>query len=100
MLAYPRLQFAPNEVMRFLGRLRSASILVAPTDTVSASRDEPDNRFLECAEAAAADFLVTGNKRHFPKRRKGTEVVNAGELLGMIGSSFLKQAVYPSPHRS
>ena len=25
-------------------------------------------RFLERAEAAGADFLVTGNKRHFPKQ--------------------------------
>jgi predicted nucleic acid-binding protein len=84
------LKFATQEVAHFLTRLRSASILVAPTHRVSASPDEPDNRFLECAEAAGADFLVTGNKRHFPKRWKTTEVVNARELLGMIGSSFLK----------
>jgi putative PIN family toxin of toxin-antitoxin system len=90
VLSYPRLKFATQEVARFLARLRSASILVAPTHPVSASPDEPDNRFLECAEAAGADFLVTGNKRHFPKRWKTTEVVNARELLGMIGSSFLK----------
>ena len=90
VLLYPRLKFATQEVARFLARLRSASILVAPTGSVSASPDEPDNRFLECAEAAGADFLVTGNKRHFPKRWKTTEVVNARELLGMIGSSFLK----------
>jgi len=90
VLSYPRLKFLPSEIDGFLARLRSASILVAPTHTVSASPDEPDNRFLECAEAAGADFLVTGNKRHFPKRWKTTEVVNARELLGMIGSSFLK----------
>jgi uncharacterized protein len=87
---YPRLKFLPREIDGFLARLRSASILAAPTHTVSASPDEPDNRFLECAEAAGADFLVTGNKRHFPKRWKSTQVVNARELLGMIGSSFLK----------
>jgi putative PIN family toxin of toxin-antitoxin system len=90
VLAHPRLKFAPKEVSAFLERLRSASILVAPTHTVSASPDEPDNRILECAEAAGADFLVTGNKRHFPKRWKGTQVVNARELLVMIGSSLLK----------
>lgn len=88
VLLYPRLKFAPKEVARFLARLRSASLLVVPAHTVSASPDEPDNRFLECAEAAGADFLVTGNKRHFPKRWKTTQVVNARDLLGMIGSSF------------
>ena len=90
VLSYPRLKFVPKQITVFLERLRSASILVAPTHTVSASPDEPDNRFLECAEAAGADFLVTGNKRHFPKRWKSTEVVNARELLGMIGSSLAK----------
>ena len=90
VLRYPRLKFEAKEVARFLARLRRSSVLVMPTRTVSASPDEADNRFLECAEAAGADFLVTGNKKHFPKRWKTTEVVNARELLGRIGSSFLK----------
>jgi putative PIN family toxin of toxin-antitoxin system len=88
VLSYPRLKFAPAEIARFLARLRSVSIVATPTHTVAASPDEPDNRFLECAEAAGANFLVTGNKRHFPKSWKTTQVVNARELLGMIGSSF------------
>lgn len=90
VLLYPRLKFARTEIVRFLARLRSVSILAAPAHTVAASPDEPDNRFLECAEAAGANFLVTGNKRHVPKSWKTTQVVNARELLGMIGSSFLK----------
>ncbi len=51
---------------------------------VSISPDPADNRFLECAEAAQADYLVTGNKRHFPERWGKTVVVNARELLEMI----------------
>ena len=90
VLRYPRLKFEAKEVARFLARLRRNSVLVMPTRKVSASPDEADNRFLECAEAARADFLVTGNKKHFPKRWKTTEVVNTRELLGRIGSSFLK----------
>ena len=90
VLRYPRLKFEAKEVARFLARLRRGSVLVMPTRKVSASPDEADNRFLECAEAARADFLVTGNKKHFPKRWKTTEVVNTRELLGRIGSSFLK----------
>ena len=90
VLRYPRLRFEPGQVARFLARLRRGSVLVMPTRAVSASPDEADNRFLECAEAASADFLVTGNKKHFPKRWKSTEVVNTRELLGRIGSSFLE----------
>ena|ERR1700728_1363288 len=51
------------------------------TRKVTRSPDEPDNRFLECAEAARVDFLITGNKRHFPKRWKTTEIVNARDFL-------------------
>ena len=90
VLRYPRLKFKAKEVARFLARLRRGSVVVRPTRTVSASPDQADNRFLECAEAARADFLVTGNKKHFPKRWKTTEVVNARELLGRVGSSFLE----------
>ena len=90
VLLYPRLKFIPKEVAAFLARLRGSSLVVTPTKKVSESADDSDNRFLECAETASADYLVAGNKRHFPKRWKTTEVVNARELLGLIGASFLK----------
>lgn len=43
-----------------------------------------DNRFLECAEAAGAQYPVTGNKRHFPGNWKGTQVVNGREFVELI----------------
>ena len=79
----------PKEVARFLTLIRPASILVVLARTLSVSNDEPDNRFLECAETAHAEFLITGNKRHFPRQWKITEVVNAREFLGLIGPSRL-----------
>jgi putative PIN family toxin of toxin-antitoxin system len=90
VLLYPRLKFHPHQVHEFLALIRRTGILVKPTRTVTESTDDADNRFLECAETASANFLVTGNKRHFPKHWKNTQVVNARELLGMIGPSFLK----------
>ncbi|MGA2770588.1 MAG: putative toxin-antitoxin system toxin component, PIN family [Bryobacteraceae bacterium] len=90
VLIYPRLKFSLQEVGRFMALIRRASVLVRPARLVSESTHDTDNRFLECAEAAGADFLVTGNRRHFPKRWKKTQVVNARELLGMVGPSFLE----------
>ena len=58
-----------------------------PTSTTKAWRRSSDNRFLEGAEEAATDFLVTGNLRHFPSRWKTTKVVNSRQLL----DSFLEQ---------
>ena len=43
-----------------------------------------------CAEAADADYLVTGNKRHFPARWKKTKVVSAREIIEIIASDLLQ----------
>ena len=77
-------QADPGRVEYFLSQLREACVHVQPDRRLSVSADPADNRFLECAEAASADFLVTGNKRHFPKQWKKTKVVNAREFLEII----------------
>jgi predicted nucleic acid-binding protein len=46
--------------------------------------DSDDNIFLECADAARADYLVTGNVRHLPKFWKKTKVITPRELVGLI----------------
>jgi uncharacterized protein len=44
--------------------------------------DPDDEIFLAAAIAAQADFLVTGNLRHFPRElRRGVEVVSPREFL-------------------
>lgn len=49
------------------------------------SPDPEDDKFIACALEGKADFLVTGNKRHFPQRKDMTfQVVNAAELLAYI----------------
>jgi uncharacterized protein len=78
-------QIDPERIARLLAALKREAVIVVPALRVSKSSHEPDNRFLECAEAAMADYLVTGNLRHFPKRWKSTRVVNARQFLEMIG---------------
>jgi predicted nucleic acid-binding protein len=47
--------------------------------------DEPDNRVLECAIKAKADFIITGNKRHFPfEEFKGSKIVTPREFINSI----------------
>jgi uncharacterized protein len=70
-----------GRISRLLTTLKAEATMVTPDHRVDVSPDEPDNRLLECAEAAGADYLVTGNKRHFPKRWKSTRIVNAREYL-------------------
>jgi putative PIN family toxin of toxin-antitoxin system len=80
----PRFALDPKLVDRSLARINEVAILVKPRKALSISPDEPDNRFLECAEEAGADYLVT-NKRHFPGRWKTTTVVTAREFVEFLG---------------
>jgi putative PIN family toxin of toxin-antitoxin system len=81
VLRRPKFRLKPLDVSRSLRLLRAAARIVAPYGQLNAARDPGDNRFLECAEAAKGDYLVTGNKRHFPKQWRQTLIVNARELL-------------------
>lgn len=81
VLRRPRFRLRPERVDYFLQLLSAEGSLVKRNSKLSVSLHESDNRFLECAEAAKADFLVTGNRRHFPNVWKSTRVVSARELL-------------------
>jgi putative PIN family toxin of toxin-antitoxin system len=86
VLRDPRLKFVPRQITAFLDAIRHSAIVVNPTMTITECPDESDNRFLECADAAGADFLVTGNKRYFPARWKGARIVNGREFIEFIAS--------------
>jgi|ERR1019366_8839057 putative PIN family toxin of toxin-antitoxin system len=64
--------------------IRESATLVRPKHRVTVASDPDDNKFLECAEEAKADYLITGNKRHFPKTWGTTRVVSTRELLEAI----------------
>jgi putative PIN family toxin of toxin-antitoxin system len=84
VLRRPKFGIAPRQVGRSLRLLQNAARVVRPRHRLKVSRDPTDNRFLECAEAFKADYLVTGNKRHFPKQWRQTQVVNARELIEWV----------------
>lgn len=84
VLLRPSFRLNPVNVRRLLAALRASALMVKPVVVVRASPHEADNRFLECVEAVAAEFLVTGNRRHFPAQWKGTRIVNARELLAAV----------------
>ena len=84
VLPRPRFGFSPAEVRATLTALRHAGRLVRPTQAIAKSPDESDNRFLECAEAGRADYLVTGNAKHFPAKWGQTRVVRAEALIENI----------------
>jgi putative PIN family toxin of toxin-antitoxin system len=84
VLPRPRFKLTASDVSETLERLRDVAEQIVPSVTLAASVDPADNRFLECAESGHADYLVTGNKRHFPPRWKNARIVAARELLRFI----------------
>ena len=81
VLYKPKLKFHPRRVEAVLLDIGATSRLVHPTRVLAIASHEPDNRFLECVQAAKADYLVTGNKKHFPKQWDSAKIVNAREFL-------------------
>jgi putative PIN family toxin of toxin-antitoxin system len=79
-----KFRFQSAEIGEALTELRRVGELVKPTDHVSESPDEADNRFLECAEIGSADYLVTGNTSHFPKTWGKTQVVTIRRFLELL----------------
>jgi putative PIN family toxin of toxin-antitoxin system len=69
---------------QFLQRIEDSSHLVSPSRQVRATSDPDDNIFLECADAARADYLVTVNQRHFPRFWKQTKIVTSREFITLI----------------
>ena len=58
--------FFSHEIEAFLGEIKRHGRPVYPTEILDACSHEPDNRFLECAVAAQAAYIVTVNTEHFP----------------------------------
>jgi|ERR1700694_5241960 len=79
-----KLGIDPQKAATALARIREAGLLVSPCVPVKACTDPDDNIFLECAEAAEANFLVTGNTAHFPDVWAKTTIVTPREFLEMI----------------
>jgi putative PIN family toxin of toxin-antitoxin system len=74
---------------QLLQLLENRAYFVAPSCALQVTSDPADNIFLECADAARADYLITGNQRHFPKFWKKTKIINAREFIGIVGPHLL-----------
>ena len=82
VLRRPAFPFAEEEVMALMAQIRAGGELVSVRPLPVRLPDPDDEPFLEVAAAAMAEFLVTGNLKHFPHdRRQGVRVVTPREFL-------------------
>jgi putative PIN family toxin of toxin-antitoxin system len=80
----PRFNLSADTIEGALRSIRKLGHWVKPRVRAEECADPDDNMFLECALAAEADYLVTGNLRHFPQRWKKTKMIGARELMELL----------------
>ena len=88
VLARPELHIPRGLQRQVIDLIRRNSRLMKSSRTLSIAADPDDNRFLECADASRADYLITGNLRHFPSHWKQTKVVNARQFMDIAAPHF------------
>ena len=81
VISRPRFRRDESTIASTLRTIRDKSIWVRPTEIVQVRSDADDDIFLECAQAAQADYLVTGNIKDFPASWSGTQIVTPAKLL-------------------
>lgn len=65
-----------------LNAIRLQAKWITPSIQLTVCRDLSDNRFLECAVAGGAKYLVTKNIHHFPhKEYRGVKIVRISKFL-------------------
>jgi putative PIN family toxin of toxin-antitoxin system len=74
---------------QILQMIRNRSFLVSPQRQLEIASDPDDNFFLECAEAARADYLITGNLKHFPRCWRSTKVISSHEFIAIAAPHLL-----------
>ena len=82
VLARAKFGFAPAQIEALVDYIEGAGLHVVATPLDVSLPDPDDRAFLEVAVAAGAEWLVTGNVRHFPARsRRGIRVVGPREFI-------------------
>ncbi len=81
VLGRAKFGFNPVNIRYVLSPFLNFGLEIEPQQRLFVSPHESDNRLLECAEAAKARYLITGDLRHFPAVHGVTRIMNARTFL-------------------
>jgi putative PIN family toxin of toxin-antitoxin system len=70
VLLYPKFNFDVNRVDSLIDVITSAGIPIAAKPVSPLLPDPEDTKFLEVAITGTAEYLVTGNLKHYPKSKR------------------------------
>jgi putative PIN family toxin of toxin-antitoxin system len=89
VLSRPELSIRRGLRLQLLQLIKNQGHLVTPSRHIEVTSDPDDNVFVECADAARADFLVTGNRKHFPAYWKNTKIVTPREFVSLVSPHLI-----------
>lgn len=89
VLSRAELQVRKGLRQQLLQLIKEKAHSVTPVRRLQVTSDPDDNIFLECVDAARADYLITGNTRHFPRYWKKTKIITSREFLGLVAPHLL-----------
>ncbi|PYT62441.1 MAG: putative toxin-antitoxin system toxin component, PIN family [Acidobacteria bacterium] len=86
VLARARFGLDQRRIAKFMLRVRKMAIVVVPRRRLKVTIDSEDNKVMECALEARADYVVTGNVRHFPARFHEVRIVRPQQFLTVLAA--------------
>jgi len=89
VLSRPELKIRKGLREQLLQLVRNHARVVSSARPLRIARDPGDDKFLECADAARADYLVTGNQRHFPQFWKTTKIITSREFISIVAPHLI-----------
>lgn len=89
VLRRPELRIRKGLQSRLMALIENRAHLVQPVHALRAAKDPDDDMFLECADVARADYLITGNTRHFPGFWKATKIISSREFVTLAAPHLI-----------
>ena len=85
VLASDKFQFNRDEIADAVASIVDAADVVEPKTKIKVISDDPDNRILECAVKAKADFIVSGDSHLLDlKEYKGIPILKPAPFLDLL----------------
>ena len=82
-----KFEMPEKDVREVIKSIREISFLVQPKEKISLIKEDPaDNRILECAVAADADYIISGDLKHLQslKEFRGIPILSPAKALLFI----------------
>lgn len=86
VLRRERFGLNPRSVVQSIKIMRRTMTVVVPKKKLDVAIDPDDNKVMECALEARADYIVTGNIRHFPSRFQDIRIVLPRQFLTLLAA--------------